>query len=97
MIGGKNISYGLVRALQIILNINVIPDLEEDDWGSDNKRGAEENPVADKFLLVRELARIKIVHDSRAAGLDTLVEPDVVGGATTRVGESAHEPIHIDY
>jgi hypothetical protein len=94
VVSRENISYGLVRAREIILDIDMITDLEEDDGGSNNERDSEENPVADEFLLVRQLARIKVVDNSRAAGLNALVKADIVGRATTRVGESAHEPIH---
>lgn len=94
VVSGQNIRYSLVGARQIILNIDVITDLEEDDGGSHNEGDREEHPVTDEFLLVRQLASIKAVHNSGAAGLDALVKADVVGRATARVGESAHEPIH---
>lgn len=71
----------------------MVLDLEEDNRGGAETGEGEENPVGDEFAFVGELVRVEGPHDGRAGGLDTLVKTDVVGGATARVGESAHEPI----
>ena len=92
VISRKDISNSLISTRKILLDINVIANLQEDDWGSDEEGYGEQGPVADKLPFEGELAGVKVVHDGRAAGLDALVETDIVGGATARVGEGAHEP-----
>ena len=71
----------------------MILNLQEDDRGGEDEGGTEEGEVADILGLEGELASIEIVDESSTDGLDTLVEADKVGRATTRVGKRTHEPV----
>lgn len=79
MIHRQHIRNRLIRPRQIITHINMIPNLQENDRGRNNKRRPQQRPVTDKLLLVGEFPCIEVIHDGRAAGLDALVETDVVG------------------
>lgn len=92
VISGKDIGNSLISTRKILVNIHVIANLKEDDGGSEDEGYAEQDPVADKLPFEGEFAGVQVVHDGRTARLDALVETDVVGGATARVGEGAHEP-----
>lgn len=89
----KNILDGLIRALKILLDRNVVLDLHEDKRRSDYKGTAEENPIADKFPLVGKGASVEVVDHGSGGRLDTLVEADKVGRATPRIRQSTHEPM----
>jgi hypothetical protein len=71
----------------------VVLDSHEDNRGSTDNGDGEKSPVADELSLERRLPRVQSPHDSRASGLNALVETNVVCRATTRVGERAHEPV----
>jgi hypothetical protein len=86
MAWGKNVGHGLVSALEIVLDSNVVSDLEEDDGSSEDKRDSEEDPVADELLLEGELPSVEVVHHGGPARLYTLIEADIVCRAATRVG-----------
>lgn len=88
----KHILISLISALEIIINIDVIADLEEDDRSSNNERCRQENPVADELRLKRHTASVEVPCNGSSSGLNALVEPDIICRAATRVGESADEP-----
>lgn len=92
MINRQHIRNSPIRPLKIITHINMIPNLKENDRRRQNKRRTQQRPVTNKFLFVGEFPRVEVIHDRRAAGLDSLVEADVVCRASARVGECAHEP-----
>lgn len=89
----QHIGNGLVSALKIFLGAHVVFDLEEDDWRSNDKRDRKKNPVADELGSVRDLLCVKMVDDTGTNRLDTLVEADVVGRSSTRVGQGSHKPV----
>lgn len=89
----QDILDGLVGTPEILLDGHVVLDLGEDEGGSDDEGDAEQGPVADELGAVGEVAGVEVVDDGGSDGLDALVETDVVGRTTTRVGERAHEPV----
>lgn len=89
---GEHIGEGLVGAGQILLDGHVVFDLEEDDGRGAEQGDDEEDEIGDVLGLVRGVAGVDGPHHGGAAGLDALVETDVVGGAAAGVGERAHEP-----
>lgn len=90
--GRNNILNGLIDIDQIILNVDVIPNTDENQRSSDKERSKKQAQVCAPLFLVRKLVRVKRPHDGGTGGLKTLVETDVVGGTTTGVGQSTHDP-----
>lgn len=88
----EHILDSLISTSKIVLHVNVILDLEEHNRGSDEKRDAQKDPVADELLLIRQLVGIKTPHNRGACRLNSLVKADIVGRAATGVGESTHVP-----
>lgn len=88
----QNIGQSLISTLEIVLSAHVVANLEEDDRGSNDKRNGEKSPVADELRSVGDLACIKVVDDCGTDGLNALVETDIVGRSSTRVGQGAHKP-----
>lgn len=90
--GGEDILHSLISVSEIVFDLDVIRDLEEDNWESYKEGGTQQDPVADELRHKWELASIQVVHDSCTDGLDSLVETDIVGQTATGVGESTHVP-----
>jgi hypothetical protein len=90
---GEDVLDGLVRALEILLDGDVVLDPSQNERGGDHEGGREEDPVADELLLVGEVAGVEVVDHGGTDGLDALVETDEVGRAAARVRQSAHEPV----
>ena len=88
----QNIGQSLISTLEIVLSAHVVANLEEDDRSSNDKRNGEKSPVADELRSVGDLACIKVVDDCGTDGLNALVETDIVGRSSTRVGQGAHKP-----
>lgn len=82
----QDIGKSRVGTLELFLCVDMVANLEENDWSGNNKRGGEQSPVADEFCLERELAGIKVVDNSGSDRLNTLVKPDVVCRTATGVG-----------
>ena len=92
MVRRKHVCEGLIGASQILLDGDVDLDIIEDDRGSDEQGEGEQSPVAGILSEEGDLLAIERPHDGGTGRLDALVEADVVGRATARVGESTHEP-----
>lgn len=89
----ENVCECLVGVGKILLNCDGILDLKEDDWSGAKEGEEEETPVGGEFSRVGDFAGVERPHDSGTGRLNTLVETDIVGRTTTRVGESTHVPI----
>ena len=92
MVRGQHVREGLVRASQILLDSDVVLDLVENDWGGDEQGEDEQAPVTSELGEEGDLLAIERPHDGCTGRLDALVEADVIGRATARVGERTHEP-----
>jgi hypothetical protein len=78
---GEDVLDGLIRALEILLDGDVVLDPGQNERGGDHEGGGEEDPVADELLLVGEVAGVEVVDHGGTDGLDALVETDEVGRA----------------
>lgn len=91
MSSGKDICDGLVRTLEVLLDVDVVLD-SEDQRSSNDERTGEEGPIAGEDGHEGYLLEVDGPGDGGTSGLDALVEADVVCSLAARVRQSAHVP-----
>lgn len=90
----NNILHSLVGELKILLHGDVIPDLEPDDWGTNQERATKQAPGAAEHDVELGLEAVQAPVDGSTGRLKALVETNVEGRTTAAVGEGPHVPVH---